>query len=103
MPKAPYDYWGKETPQGWDKIVDPLIEKLNKAKLPIAQIKEKFAGLRVYLDQNTEQSDEWIRQAEEECSYTCMVCGEEGKKRGGGWLVVLCDEHHLERENVRDE
>lgn len=65
----------------------------------VAQIKEKFGGLRFYLDGPHDDYIEGLITMAESCSYhTCEVCGNPGKARKDGWIKVLCDEHHKERE-----
>ncbi len=58
-----------------------------------AQVKEKFGGLRFYID----GGDDWVYGAismAEAMSYrTCEVCGGPGKTRGTGWIRTTCDEH----------
>ena len=66
----------------------------------VAQIKEKFASLRVYIDipgfwrteyQKTyDVIKEAILTAESLSTETCELCGEEGKVVGTGWLSCRC-------------
>lgn len=62
---------------------------------PIAvQVKEKFGGLRFYVDGNlsTEQYGA-IRFAEALSMHTCEICGDRGTQRFGGWTKTLCNKH----------
>jgi CRISPR/Cas system-associated protein Cas10 (large subunit of type III CRISPR-Cas system) len=43
-----------------------------------------------------------IDDAEYESSKTCEICGKPGKRRGGGWIVTLCDECDKPREQVKE-
>jgi hypothetical protein len=56
-----------------------------------AQVKEKFGGLRFYVD----NSDEYVRgilaMAESMSTRVCENCGNPGKQRKGGWIKTLCD------------
>ncbi len=81
----------KECGNGWDKIVDPLIELCEDAGVEIHQIKEKFGGLRFYTGTSTKEIDEAIREAEIACEKTCESCGDPGELRQGSWLKTLCD------------
>ncbi len=91
---------------------EPLLEMLDDmSKIPnfvgnfqIAQIKEKFGGLRCYLtrtnDDRTPELDEAFaaalklgQKAEQLCDTRCERCGEPGETRGGGWIKTACDRH----------
>jgi|AntAceMinimDraft_11_1070367.scaffolds.fasta_scaffold49548_2 hypothetical protein len=69
--------------------LDRLIDELPT----IVQIKEKFGGLRFYVDGGTTEHGNYIQFAEAMSGRTCDVCGGVGKLRTGGWLRVLCDSH----------
>lgn len=60
------------------------------------QIKQKFGGLRFYMEQSTPKIDGAIALAEELSNNTCESCGSmnAGHKQVGGWIATLCDEHH---------
>ena len=55
------------------------------------QMKEKFAGLRLYMTSFTDEIDELISEAEKKSYTICEECGEPGEVKGQGWLVCLCD------------
>ena len=69
-------------------------------KLPpdtyIFQIKEKFGGLRFYVDGTTELLD-FIDEMEAKSLTICEKCGKPGKPREGGWILTLCDECNKSR------
>ena len=67
----------------------------------VAQIKEKFGGLRFYYDGGNDTIDGMVSMAESWAAHTCETCGKPGKSRSDGWIKVLCDDHHLEREANR--
>ena len=56
-----------------------------------AQIKEKFGGLRFYVDNGDPFTDGVISLAETISMRTCESCGNQGSRRGKGWLRVRCD------------
>jgi len=64
--------------------------------LRAAQVKEKFGGLRFYLDGGTkeqlEEAAKYIEAAEDKSFVTCEVCSATGEVGGPGWLKVLCTE-----------
>lgn len=86
-------------PPGWEAIVDRLIERMLSALDPnardqfrISQVKEKFAGLRVYHNGGDEM-EALVEEAAEEAERTCDVCGMPGRMRGMSWVAVRCDDH----------
>ena len=105
--------WGFSHGDGWYDIIDSLCASIqnhinNKRyqfremsqedfdeehQVVAAQVKEKFGGLRFYVD----GGDDWVYGAismAESISYrTCEVCGAPGKTRGTGWVRTTCDEH----------
>ncbi len=56
------------------------------------QVKEKFGGLRLYVNLYNEEIDEIIKTAEAECWKTCEDCGttENVSTEGPGWIRTLC-------------
>lgn len=84
--------------------IDRRLEHLNKdggnRKVIIAQIKEKFGGLRYYADGDVDEQMDGMIDFAESLSYTiCEECGAPGKLRGGGWMRTLCDKHEEERQS----
>jgi len=64
----------------------------------VAQVKEKFAGLRFYVHGGDRRIREVIDMAEILSFLLCMRCGLPGKlrdeKAGLGWDLTLCDPHY---------
>lgn len=72
-------------------------------KLPvIQQIKEKFGGLRFYVNKSTYEQDLAISFAEAMSNRCCEVCGAPGQHRTGGWIKTLCDKHQKASEAGED-
>lgn len=95
--------WGMTCGDGWFNIIKDLSEKLSKFEgVEAAQVKEKFGGLRFYVDgtttENYKEVHKIISEAERKSFETCENCGEPGKQRGGGWIRTLCDK--CEKEQV---
>ena len=67
-------------------------------QVTIAQIKEKFGGLRFYYNGGDDQIQGMVTMAEAWASNTCETCGKPGQQRSGGWIKTLCDEHEAERQ-----
>lgn len=115
-----------DLPQGWVELthrlfadLDTMLNDDEAARFEIVQIKEKFAGLRVYwslgeemtlvLDLRSTHSSQRIEkvpdaptalsdriralvaQAAEQAATTCQHCGNGGAERNGfGYYVTLC-------------
>ena len=116
-----------DLPQGWTELADQLFADLDAmldddaANLfAVVQVKEKFAGLRVYWELNKEQTTVLdiigsgsaqrfdkipekpsslfnrirarVKQAGEQAATTCQRCGNGGASAGGsGWILTLCE------------
>jgi hypothetical protein len=85
-----------EISQGWYKIVKDLIDELislgwNKR---LIQCKEKFGGLRFYIEGGTRELHDVIRKYERLSTETCELCGEKGENMIiNRWLVTRCLQH----------
>jgi len=85
--------------------LDEAKQKMEEeaAKVPVAsQVKEKFGGLRFYVNGATDEHWAYIRFAESMSYKTCEVCGNPGKPYTDGWHATLCETHAKEqnREQV---
>lgn len=90
-------------PFGWVELVLNLDAELSHVvpDYEIAQVKEKFGGLRFYIesfgiprdDPRYDIARELIREAEEQSFHICQVCGEPGEINTDGWHRVLCEVH----------
>ena len=95
----PYEMFGIECDKGWESIYRPImdwIEKYNEENpgdvITITQIKEKFGGLKFYVDKYTEELSEMIHNAEAESYCVCETCGtrENVGITVGGWYRTIC-------------
>jgi hypothetical protein len=102
--------WGVDTSDGWYKLLDKCMEKLQyfcdfcskdgrEVKVIARQIKEKFGTLRFYIDVEggnkieNDIVDDIINGAEAESERTCEITGAPGVLcQRGGWYKVLCYE-----------
>lgn len=64
----------------------------------VHQIKEKFGGLRFYFQGGDDHVRGLVDMAETWAGHSCEICGNKGKRRDGGWVKTLCDEHEVERQ-----
>ena len=98
-------YGGFACGKGWWPIIEVLcaniqshIDWRNKKdqvveQVVVAQVKEKFGGLRFYYDGGDDHVHGMVRMAEAWADRSCETCGNIGTRRGGGWIRTLCDEH----------
>jgi len=99
-----------ECGKGWEHLYKPVIDYIEKYNeehqdnpIEIMQIKEKFAGLRIYTNFGTKELHEMIEDAEMQSYNTCECCGKyiEGAKVDGGWYYALCDDCFNEMVETR--
>jgi hypothetical protein len=93
---------------GWYDLVYQLSEELtdlygklfeldvffegNDCVFPVvAQVKEKFGGLRFYVNWANDDIDKVIREYEDGSLQVCEFCGNIGKVRNGSWIKTRCD------------
>lgn len=91
-------------PIGWTKLVETLLKDLTFVcpEIRVAQVKEKFGGLRFYADNCNKEANELITLAEQQSVLICDVCGEPGRLRSDGWLATKCDTHYEEWKKRND-
>ena len=103
-------YGGFACGEGWWPILEKLCSNIQShidwknrqletvPQVTVAQIKEKFGGLRFYYDGGDEQIRGMVQMAEVWADTSCEECGAPGKRRDGGWIKILCDHHEAERQ-----
>lgn len=110
--EVPFQLFGIECAKGWAPLYDPIIDYIRTAnhdpdptkwwgrepedcKPTIAQIKEKFGTLRIYVDGSNRFLDGMLHTAEAASARMCELCGAPGTRTraGGYWIVTLCPEH----------
>ncbi len=107
---------GIDIPPGWMDLVSKLCSIIDHklqytpedtSNVSVSQIKEKFGGLRFYMNGSTEYINGAIAMAEYLSEITCETCGNPGKRRSGSWIRTLCDDHtyseNLEVLLIKDE
>lgn len=101
--------WGKylSISEGWYEVVFQLDRDIAALDpdYTIAQVKEKFGGLRYYIDNiNPAVSDaanRLIAEAEAKVSTMCEECGQPGVLRTDiGWYRTLCDAHRIPKRSL---
>lgn len=98
-----------ECGDGWRDIILNLVCALDKTEITykICQVKEKFGGLRFYVDFDPEQEvsearvnafHKLISDAEDLSITTCEACGKPGDQTTDGyWIKTLCPEDAAKR------
>jgi len=98
----PSIWHGIDTGDGWLPLIKFLYDFVDRYEcVTIAQVKEKFGGLRFYIDHDNQACSEEHPElrttidAIEGASYCiCEVCGGIGNTaapKGGHWVRTLCD------------
>jgi hypothetical protein len=88
-----YDFF--ECGSGWFGLIEDMFDAFAKLELeeyaPIGQIKEKFGGLRVYLDGCSSKMETVIFKFESLSYEVCINCGSiEDVEMVGAWIRPLC-------------
>lgn len=77
----------------------PLIKKLIQDCIDlgwdkqICQVKEKFGGLRFYINSAETEVFKLISKAENDSYSICEECGVPGTPNKKGWIKTLCEKH----------
>lgn len=83
----------------WRSCVDlePLVaafEQASGSQFEVQQVKEKFGGLRFYVNcRRNEAIRQRIGIAADESFHTCEICGQPGRLREDSWIKTVCHEH----------
>lgn len=111
-PKETLMCWGFDIGDGWYNMIDLLCWMIQNhcdnnpdvQQVVAVQVKEKFGGLRFYVDGGDDTINNWIQFAENLSNRTCEVCGAPGRMRGKGWYFTACVDHArgqlLDDENI---
>jgi hypothetical protein len=92
-----------EVGEGWQSLVTNLVEDLIDLgwDRSVAQVKEKFGGLRFYIGEGSDAVHSRIEEAESLSLRICEFCGRPGTPSGRSWVVTRCEEHvKKEKENA---
>lgn len=100
--------WCFECGKGWYPLIKELIEDLIAMgwDKKICQVKEKFGGLRFYINSGSDEIHDRISKAENDSYEICERTGKPGKLRQDlGWWKTLCDEEYqkiLKKRNANN-
>ena len=87
--------------KGWYPLIKSLIEDLIALgwDKQVCQVKEKFGGLRFYINAGSDEVCNRITKAERDSYNICEMCGKKGEIRMDlGWHLTLCDNHYSEKK-----
>lgn len=107
---TPQYLFGIECDSGWYQLLYDLFTELNNNVKQLQsetsytvvypqmmQIKEKFGGLRFYVDSATDEQYKIISKYEHLSYHICEICGKKGKLRNVfGWYITLCKSHLIQ-------
>ena len=90
--------------EGWQPLIDRIDQGVTElaGEYTVLQIKEKFGGLRFYMDLPAEldtdtfsKAYDLVHKAEGESFSICEWCGQPGECRANlfGWMKTLCPTH----------
>jgi hypothetical protein len=108
-------YGGFAVGKGWYPILERLCSNIQHhidwkekqgnpiPQVTVAQIKEKFGGLRFYYDGGDDEISGMVRMAESWADIACEVCGAPGSSGGKGWIKTLCPIHRAESDTQYNE
>lgn len=94
-----------ECGNGWFPLIKELIVDLIELgwDKQICQVKEKFGGLRFYINEGSDEIYKRIVRAEDDSYKICEVTGDVGELRTDiGWYRTLCEDEYLKIKNKRN-
>lgn len=103
-------HFGIECDKGWYWLIENLMStiyqycKNNDKKIPdILQIKEKFGGLRFYIQGGNELIDGMIWYAEHLSYHICEKCGSTTQvgQTQKGWIYTICKDCYEKSEKYQ--
>jgi predicted nucleic acid-binding Zn ribbon protein len=98
--------WGMEFGDGWYWLIDNLCSYLqfqtdenNKPQIEASQVKEKFGGLRFYIDMGYEEAFNIISFVQSLSFSVCEECGttKDVTQNKQGWIRSLCPKCRADR------
>ena len=100
--------WGIECGDGWYWLINELCKMLQwdidnneQPQIVAAQVKEKFGGLRFYINSGTDKQYAMINFAESMSYGICEICGTtENVGQTEGWISSLCKKCAEKNEKI---
>jgi hypothetical protein len=102
-------YGGIAVGPGWFDLLNSACQLIQshldwKPDVPqvvAQQVKEKFGGLRFYVQGGDDYTQGIIAMAEHMSGKVCEDCGAPGETGGQGWITTLCPTHRAERDAAK--
>jgi len=100
-------HWGFEHGDGWYNLLDVLCGNIQShidfmgvlPQVVTTQVKEKFGGLRFYINGGDDYISGMISMTESMSYYICEKCGStDDVAQTRGWINTLCKKCMKERE-----
>lgn len=77
---------------GWKNLITIAYDNL-PLNTHVNTVKEKYGGLRIYVDSAPEQYLDMLDELEHLSWSICEYCGKAGKSRTDrGWIKTMCDD-----------
>ena len=97
--------WGFECGDGWFTLIDILctciqmyMSRHRGMEVKAVQVKEKFGGLRFYIDGGDDKVDNLIEIADSLSYKICEECGSMDRvTQTKGWISTRCKKCHTKR------
>jgi hypothetical protein len=88
------EYAKKCVAPGWEGLIDELFDLAEKENFTVAQVKEKYGTLHIYVDGANMEMHIKIYNLERRSANMCEICGEVGELVSrGNWLKTRCWTH----------
>lgn len=91
------DYNNEDVDRFKDKEERPPWAPTEYISVQAVQVKEKYGGLRFYVNGYNDYVRGLISMAESMSYRTCEECGNPGKPNERGWIITLCEPCREER------
>jgi hypothetical protein len=82
--------------EGWASLINEAYDEFEKDDTVFVDtVKEKFGGLRIYIDggKDPDHLEKLIDQLEQRSFHICEKCGAPGVLRNRSWMKTWCDKH----------
>lgn len=77
---------------GWHSLINEAFDLIEKERVVVTQVKEKYGELRIYTDSKDDSFIDKIHDIEDRSATVCEDCSTPtSPKRCGWWVYTLCD------------
>ncbi len=83
----------KKCGEGWLGLIDEVYDNLPRG-IEITQVYQKYAGLRVDINPESESFEDFLADIEERSYSLCEICGKEASQYEiNEWEYTRCTDH----------